>query len=154
MTPSGPTHDHLAGLHVVQVHRADQVEGAGFGGEDVALAAARDFHFAHRERPEAVRVARHDDAVLRQEDQRERAFELQQRFAQRARKRALRGVRHQVQDDFGVARRLENRAVAPRSLPQFRGVGDVAVVRDRHPALVAGTEKGCALSSTVSPAVE
>ena len=78
----GPDDHHLAGLDIVQVDGADQVEGAGLGSEHVALAAAGQFHLAHRQRAEAVRIARHDDAVLRQEHQRERAFELQQRLAQ------------------------------------------------------------------------
>src|ERR1035437_10105028 len=42
----GADDHHLAGIDLVQVDRADQVEGAGLGGEDVALAAAGDFHFA------------------------------------------------------------------------------------------------------------
>src|ERR1035441_6706606 len=35
----GADDHHLAGVDIVQIDRADQVEGAGFGGEDVALAA-------------------------------------------------------------------------------------------------------------------
>ena len=85
----GADEDHLAGLDIVQVDGADQVEGAGFGGEDVALASAGDFHLAHGERAEAVRVARDDDAVLGEEDEREGAFELQQGLAQRAGEGAL-----------------------------------------------------------------
>jgi hypothetical protein len=68
----------------VQVDGADQVEGAGFGREHVALASAGEFHLAHGERAETMRVAGHDDAVLRQEHQRKCAFQLQQRVAQRA----------------------------------------------------------------------
>ncbi len=133
----GPDDHHLAGIDFVQVDRADQVEGAGLGGEDVALAAAGDFHFAHRQRAEAVRIARHDDAVLGEEHQGERAFQLQQRIAQGAGQRALRGVGHQVEHDFGIAGRLEDGAAAAQVGAQLVGIGDVAVVRDGHFALVA-----------------
>ena len=61
----------------------------------VAVVAVSTSQLTHRERTEAVRIARDDDAVLRQEHQRERAFNLQQRFAQapgerRSRERATR----------------------------------------------------------------
>ena len=89
-----------------------------------------------------MRIARHDDAVLRQEDQRKSAFQLQQGIAQRAGQRALGRVRHQVQDDFGIAGGLEDGAAASQVAAQFGGVGDVAVVRHRHAALVAGHGEG------------
>ena len=73
----------------------------------------------------------------RQEDQRERAFQLQQRIAQRAGERAFGGVRHQVEHDFGIAGRLEDGAAAAEVGAQFGGIGDVAVVRDGDLALVA-----------------
>ena len=76
-----------------------------------------------------------------QEYQRKRAFQLQQRIAQRARQRALGRVRHQVQDHFGVARCLEDGPAPLQVGAQFRRVGDVAVVRHRHAALVAGHRK-------------
>ena len=153
--PFGPDDHHLARLHVVQVHGVDQIEGAGLGREHVALAAAGNFHLAHGQRPEAMRIARHDDAVLRQEHQRKRAFQLQQRSRKRAGQRALARARHQVQNHFGVARRLEDRAVA---LP-VRARSSAALVMLPLCAtailpLLQATENGCALSSTVSPAVE
>jgi hypothetical protein len=64
-----------------------------------------------------------------------------QSFAQGARQRARGGVRHQVQNDFGIARRLENRAAPPQVSPQLGGIRDVPVVRHRHAALVAGHRK-------------
>ena len=77
----------------------------------------------------------------RQKHQRKRAFQLQQRFAQRAGQRALARTRHQVQNHFGIARGLEDGAVAFQLAAQFGGVGDVAVVRHRDVALVAGHRK-------------
>ena len=46
-------------------------------------------------------------------------------------------MRYQMQNDFGIARRLENGPARFQILPQFRGVRDIAVVRDRDPAFVA-----------------
>ena len=87
-----------------------------------------------------MRIARHDDAVLGQEHQRERAFQLQQRVAQGAGERAFRGVRHQVEHDFGIAGRLEDGAAAAEVGAQFGGIGDVAM-RDGDLALVANHGK-------------
>ena len=76
-----------------------------------------------------------------QKHQRERAFQLQQRFAQSAGQRPLARPRHQMQDHFGVAGSLEDGAFAFQIAPQFGGVGDVAVVRHRDLALIAGHRK-------------
>ena len=63
-------------------------------------------------------------------------------------------MRHQMQDDFGIAGGLKDGAASFQILAQFGGVGDVAVVRDRDRPLLQCTENGWALRSTVSPAVE
>ena len=132
------SHDHhLAGLHIAHIDGIDQIERAGFRGENVRRSAAAEFQLPHRERPEPLRIARHDDPVLRQKDQRKRAFQLQQRFPQSARERFFARVRHQMEDHFGVARCLENGPARFEIGAQFRGIGDVAVVRHRDPALVA-----------------
>src|SRR5262249_16861957 len=60
----GAHRDRLAGIHVAQIHRADQVEGAGFGCEYIGHAVAGKFHLAERQRTESLRVARDDDAIL------------------------------------------------------------------------------------------
>ena len=131
-------HDHhFAGLDIVQVNGVDQIEGARFRREHVALAAAGNFHFAHGERAETMRAARDDDAVLREKDQRKGAFELQQRVAERAGEGSFGRVRHQVEDDFGVAGGLEDGAAAFEIGTQLIGVGDVAVMSDGDFALVA-----------------
>ena len=130
----GTHYDHFARLHIVQVHRSDQIERAGFGCEDVSGVAVQ-FHLPHGQRAEAVRIARHDDAVLGQEHQRESALDLQQRIAQSASQRALGGVRHQVQDHLGIAIGLEDGAAPLQLRAQLNGVGDVAVARRRHAAV-------------------
>ncbi len=101
------------------------------------MTAVGQFELTHRQRTEPVRIARHDDVVLSEEHKRERAFELQQRFAQGGRQRAFARPCDQVQNHFGVARGLEDRAVAFEFAAQFGSVRDIAVVRDRDFALVA-----------------
>ena len=91
--------------------------------------------------PEAVRIAGNDDAILRQEDERERSFELQQCVAEGSREGAFRRVRDEVEDDFGIARCLEDRAAIFEVLAQLGGVRNIAVVRDRNLAFVAGDGK-------------
>ena len=56
--------------------------------------------------------------------------------------------------DFGIARRLEDGPFALEFAPQFRGIGDVAVVRHRDAAFVAGDRERLRVPNTVSPAVE
>ncbi len=145
---------HFAGLDVMQIHRADQIEGAGFGSEHIALASARDLHFAHGQRTEPVRIARHDDSILRQKHQRKRAFKLQQRIAKRSRKCALRGLRHQVQHHLGVARSLEDRAAAAQFARSSVALVMLPLCATATAPRLHVTENGCAFSSTVSPAVE
>ena len=152
----GSDDHHLAGLHVVQVDGADQIEGAGLRGEDVALAAAGDFHLAHGQRTEAVRIARHDDAVLAPE--RPARTRLPVAAAHRASAPASvrsRRVRHQVQNHFGIAGGLEDGAVgAPDRARSSVALVMLPLCATAIWPLLQATENGCALSSTVSPAVE
>ena len=66
--PAVADDQHLARLDVAHVGRADQIERAGLGADDPGVA-----ELAERERPEAVRIARGDQPVLRQQRERERA---------------------------------------------------------------------------------
>jgi hypothetical protein len=134
--------DHLTRLDVAQVDRANQIEGARFRSEHVAHAPAGKLHLTEGERAKAVRVASDDDAVVREKHQRECAFQLQQRFAQRARESALARACDQMQDDLSIAGGLKDRPVALQIAAQFGGVGDIAVVRHRKLSLVAGHRKG------------
>ena len=137
----GADNHHFPRFHIVQIDGADEVKGAGLRGEHGAFTATGNFHFTHGQRAEAVRIARHDDAVLGQKYQGKRAFQLQQRIAQGTRQRALRGMRHQVQHHFRIAIRLKDRAAPFQIFAQFGGVGDVAIVGDGDLALVARHRK-------------
>ena len=103
--------------------RADQVEGARLGADDPGVAEA-----AERERPEAVRIARGDQPVLGQHGERVGAADLRDRLADRLFDRCGLRAGVEVQDDFGVAAGLKDRAVAHELVAQLEGVDEVAVV--------------------------
>ncbi len=67
--------DDLAGLDVALELRPDQVERAGLGGHD-----RRAFPDAQRQGPDPVRVARGEDALAGEDDDRVRAADLEQRL--------------------------------------------------------------------------
>ncbi len=98
---------------------------------------AVDFQLAHGKRAEASGIARDDDAVMREEDEREGAFELQEGIAKGGFEGLFAGVRDEVEDDFGVAGGLEDGAAGFEICAEFGGVGDVAVVGDGDAAFVA-----------------
>ena len=134
--PAVADHEQLARLDVTHVGGAEQVERACLRADDPGIAEA-----AERERPEPVRIARGDQPVLGQQDERVRAADLSdglgERFLDRGRPRA----RVQVQDDFGVAAGLKNRSVADELVAQLERVDEVAVVADGDLAVGAVDEE-------------
>ena len=109
---------------------ADHVERDGLGGEDRRFA-----ELAHDQRPDAERIAAGDQPFLGQDEQRIGAFDLLQRVDQPVdRAGGLRG-RDEVDDDLGVAGRLEDRAAAVERPAKLHGVGQIAVVGDREAAV-------------------
>ena len=121
-------HDELAGTDVALVDGADQVEGAGLGGDDPVVAEP-----AERERPDPLRVAEGEQLPLRERDDRVGALEPRHRPRDRFRDR--RGVvRDQRRDHLGVGGGAERDPVGGEPGPQLRRVGQVAVVPDRDGA--------------------
>ena len=72
--------------------------------------------------------------LWRQAEQRVGALDLAQRVGDAILDRALRAHRDQMDDDFGVARALEDRAASLELFAQRLGVRQVAVVGDRDRA--------------------
>ena len=122
--------DQLARLDVAQEARADDVERDRLGGEDGRFA-----ELAHDQRTDAERVAAGDQPFLGQHDQRIGAFDLLQRVGQPVERGRAVGRRDEVDDHFGVAGRLEDRAAAVERSPQLHRVREIAVVGDREAAL-------------------
>ena len=121
---------HLARLDVAEEGRADHVESDGFGREDRRLA-----ELAHDQWANAQRVAAGEQAVLGQDEQRVGAFDLAQRVGQPLDRGRIFGCRDEVDDDLGVAGRLEDRAAPVEGPAQLHRVRQIAVLGDREAAL-------------------
>ncbi len=91
------------------------------------------------------RIAHPDHRLLRQRDQRIGSLDLLQRIGQPLDDGVLEAGRDQVDDDLGVAGRLEQAAAPHQLAAQMIGVGQIAVVADRQPAEIESrrTAAGC-----------
>jgi len=104
---------------------------------DAALARrARDAETTDGERPESLRIARGQDLVPRQEDDRVRAAHARERVRQGADDAVRARARHQVEEDLAVRARGEDRALFFQLATQLVRVDEVAVVRESQRALV------------------
>ena len=143
--------DHdLAVLDVADEFRADDVERAGLRAKDRAAV-----ELAEHERADAERIARADQLLVGQRDERVGALDLGQGLDEAVDDPAPARARREQQHDFGVGGRLADRAVANELAPQRQSVGQIAVMGDREAAgrRVRRTAAGrCAES--VSPVVE
>ena len=100
-------HHDLAILDVALVFRADDVECAGFRGEDrVAV------ELADNQRANTQWVARADQLLVGQADEGVGAFQLAQPLDEAVDEAVALGPGDQMQDDLGVGRRLHDGAVA------------------------------------------
>ena len=126
--------DDLAVLDVAHEARADDVERAGLRREDVMAV-----EFAEHQRADAERIARADQLLVGERDERIGALDLAQGLDEALEDAGAAAARDEVQNDFGVRRRLVDRAVADQFAAERHGVGQVAVVRDGE---AAGVELG------------
>ena len=122
---------HLAVLDVADVFRADDVECAGLRGKD-RLAVELPDH----QRTDAERVARPNELLVGEADERIGAFELAQSLDETVDEAVAPGVGNEMEDDLGIGRRLHDGAVAHQLAPQREPVGQIAVVADRQAAAV------------------
>src|SRR5712691_3989146 len=127
-------HDDLAGLDVADVFRADDVERAGFRGQDRTAA-----EFAHDQRTDAERIARPDQLLVGQRYQRIGTLDRAERLDEAIDEAVALRLRDQMQDNFGVGGGLHHGAVAHEVTAQRQPVGEIAVVADRE---TAGIEFG------------
>ena len=135
--PVGVDHDHLARRDLPLVASADHVQRDGFAGKDDGVADP-----AHHQGTDAERVAAGDQALLGQHQEGIGAFDLVQRIDDPVEHLGLRRGGDEVDDDFGVGGRLEDRAAAIERAAQLHRVGDVAVVGNREAAVGKFGEQG------------
>ena len=81
-------------------------------------------------------IARCEDAVWTHHDQRECPLHTPQSVCHGSRQRVLFGHRNQVNNDFGIAVGLKNRALAFEPGAQFLGIYQISIVRQPHHSLV------------------
>ncbi len=142
-------HDELAGLDVALVLGMEEVEGAGFAGEDEGVwSAVGAGDAAHGKGAEAVWIAGGEDAIARHHNDGEGAVDLAEGVGDAVDEGALGGVGDELDDDLGVGGGLEDGAVALESLAGGAKVDEVAVVGDGDEAAGAldgdglGVEEG------------
>ena len=122
----GADHEHFPRLDVPDIRGANQIHRARFGRDHRGVVEP-----SERERPEAVRIADRNHAITGHQGQRKRALHLRNRFDQGVHRiRRLRS-RIEVQNDFGVAARLKDRALPHQFASKLAGVDQVPVVAHR-----------------------
>src|SRR5262249_40480320 len=130
--------DHdLSRFNIADELGADDVKRTGLRREDPGVGET-----AENQRPHTERIAHSDDFLLRERHQRKSALDLPQRVDQPVDDGLLEACRDQVNNDFGVARRLEQ-AAATHQLPAYLvGVGQITVMANgKAPELEIGEER-------------
>jgi len=119
-------HDNeLARFDAADIFCSDQVQCDGFGSEDIGFADP-----SHHQGPDAQRIAAGNHAFGGHADQRIGAFDLFQRVDELVEQCAIFGCRKQMDDDFGIAGRLENGTLPYQIVAQGQGVGNIAIMGD------------------------
>src|SRR5260370_26184085 len=133
---------HFAGFDLADVLGVEQIESASFRGNEPGIEAAGGSEFAENERTEAARIAHGVEFVLGEDQKRVGAFDFIEPVADWAGK--IPGLRagNEMDDDFGVAVGLENRAAMLELAAPLGGVGEGAVVAEGDFALVAVDHDG------------
>ena len=122
-------HHHLAILHLAHEVGADDVERTGLGCEHPGLAET-----PKDERPDAERIARADELLVGETDQRVGAFDLQQRLDEFLHEQTFLAARDKMEDDLGVGGRLADGALGDQPVAHRERVGEVAVMGEREAA--------------------
>src|SRR2546423_9851356 len=125
----------LPGFELAPGRGADEIERARLRRDHIAVA-----QLAQPERPEAARI---DDGVQRpanRDDQRIGALDAFERIEQLVFGLASFGARDQMDEDFAIGRRLEDRPLGHEVGTERLGVRQIAVVRERERALAVARE--------------
>ena len=134
-------HDNLSRLEVADEGRPDQVEGAGFGGEDPSV-----IKLAEGKGAQTAGIAEADDLVLSHDHHGKGPFETAQRADRPA--HGFVGLGKEVENDLAVDRGLEDGSAVLKLVPEGGSVDEVSVVGDgelspcRVDAERLGVEKG------------
>ena len=132
--PVAVDHHHFAVLDVANEFRPDDVERAGLGAEDRAAV-----QFAQHQRADAERIARPDELLVGQRDQRIGALDLGQGLDEAIDDPWPARAGREQEHHFGVGGRLADRAAADKLPSEREAIGQIAVMGDRE---AAGLEFG------------
>ena len=102
----GRHNQHFARLYIAFVSGADEIHRARFRADHPGIVEP-----AERERTESVRIAHRHQAIAREHHEGKCSLHLRDRLDNRVLDGSRFGARVQVQDDFGVAARLEYRSL-------------------------------------------
>ena len=127
--------DDLSRLDVALVARLDQVERACLRRHH-----RRALSDPKRKRPDAVGVARREDPLPGEDEQRVRPAHLGKRLGDRADECGCLGASDQVEDDLRVRRGREESPGLFEAFPDLPGVDEVSVVRERQRAAPRGKD--------------
>src|SRR5581483_11353126 len=133
----GSNHDQLAGFHLALVSGANQVKSAGLGGEHngVVFFGSLSRNSPHREGPESARIASREDTVSADHHQRECSLDPAKRVGHGFGQSLLLRERYQVNNNFGIAVGLKDRALALKASADFMRIDQVSIVGDGDLAL-------------------
>ena len=106
---------------------ADEIKRAGFRGQNPAAA-----DLAEHEWTQADRVAGTDQFLVGQADKGVAAFDLGDRIHEPVAHQGLGAACDKLEDDFGVHRGLEDRALLDQVAAHGTGIGQIAIVGDRE----------------------
>ena len=129
LDPFAGNHHDLAVLDLAHELGADDVERASLRRQYPSLAEPAD-----NKRPDAERIARADELLMREPDESIGAFDLEQGFDELLDETLLLAARDEVEYHLGVGGRLANSAFLDEGFAQSQRVGEVAVMRQREAA--------------------
>ncbi|WOL03560.1 hypothetical protein Cni_G12280 [Canna indica] len=130
--------NHLPGVHLAHVLCADEVEGAGLGGEDDGAVGAA----AHDEGAEAVGVADGDELVAGEEDEGVGALEALADLDDSGEEGAGGGGADEVEDDLRVGAGAKDGTIRLKVVSERVVVDEVPVVGDSEPAEAVAGDQG------------
>lgn len=117
--------DDFAGFDVADEFGVDQIQRAGFAGEDPGIVNLADAQGA-----EAVGVTHANKFLLGHDDERVGAFDLLKRVNEMVAAAIKIRLGHQVQNDFAIDGGAENGTAGFEFFAELGGVGEIAVVGD------------------------
>ena len=136
---------HFARLDLANILRVKQIERASFRRDDPGVVQlARSLPEAGGSRADRARAY---SSSRRQDQQRVSAFDLIQRVARAPERLRAWRTRDQMDDDFGIAVGLKDRAAMFELAAPFGGVGEIAVVAESELCLCCSRSRWAARSA-------